>query len=144
MFMLAVDIGEWRMRVPVLDGLKVMLAEQSSFCSGYMAGVLEQAGAQVLGPFPTSGDVLAWKHTIVAPLDVAVVAVDRFARSHLAIVESLEKRSIPYMLIQDQPTPKPEPGTVLTWPFGGFQVVEAVSEMLARRTNKKTELSLVD
>ena len=113
-----------------LDGRRVLIVHDNGFQGQYLADVVAGSGAMVLGPTASADIALASvenEHPLSAlVLSSAVLGTQAIARAALS-------RGIPVVCVQpasEAPMVPVLAGAVLTTPFGGFQVVDALADVL--------------
>jgi hypothetical protein len=109
----------------------VLLADQQSFCASYLAQALTAAGFRVLGPFGSREELDAQLASLRETPAAAIVALDWLQGSHDTFVAQLAPLGIPSLLIENHPW-RDFAGVQasFTWPYGAFQVMEAVQELM--------------
>ena len=115
----------------------MLLVHEDGFQRRYLASVIEDFGATVLGPAPAAAPGLALLAGHPAP--VAVVLSDA-VEDAVAVAAAAQASGIAILLLASL---RPSGRAIavdhhLPAPFSGFQVVEALSALLHRRA---TELS---
>lgn len=117
-----------------LAGLDVMVVEDSWNVANTIKSILEAAGANILGPYPTVAESLAKAE--FAPMNIALVDLnlrDDFAD---ALVERLADKGIPYVIVtayEALPTSAYyRAAAVLQKPVDAGEIVSAV-ERFAKR-----------
>lgn len=114
----------------------VLLADYNSFCSSYLAGVLSAAGIRTIGPFASEEALERWCATAVEMPNVALVALNAAGETHKATLRRLEPLGVPCLLVQNAPWfAVPEYQASFSWPYGAFQVVDALQELMRAAIN---------
>jgi len=115
-----------------LQGRHVLLVHEDGFQRRYLASVIEDFGAVVLGPAPAAAPGLA----LLAghPVPAAVVLSDA-VEDAVAVAAATRASGIAILLLASL---RPSGRAIvvdhsLPAPFSGFQVVEALSTLLHRR-----------
>lgn len=80
-----------------LSGLRVLIAEDQWLLADTMAVLLEEEGACVIGPCPTT--VSAMNRVSTEPVDFALVDMGLKDTFSDALIEKLEAQRIPYAVI---------------------------------------------
>jgi DNA-binding response OmpR family regulator len=81
--------------LPVLDGVRVLLAEDEPIVQMELKACLERAGAVVVGPVATLDAAEAFSEAEV--LDAAILDVNLSGRSIAPVAEFLDARGIPIL-----------------------------------------------
>jgi hypothetical protein len=112
-----------------LRGCSVALVELDGFVARYLQAVLEQQGAIVTNAKGSVEDIIAVVLAARPPPSVAVV--DARLWGNCQITELFGRSGTPFLLVAHGSTALPCPEVPLwQWPFGAFQIVEALSELL--------------
>ncbi|MEX1827102.1 response regulator [Luteibacter sp. CQ10] len=118
--------------VSALRGCAVLLAEDDPIIGSLLQELLEDAGATVIGPFPSlrqAQSALALDMPAMALLDVNLVDGDVFP-----LATHLQEREIPYVLFSaSDPALVPDslkPRKFLAKPASSRDILAAVTEML--------------
>jgi hypothetical protein len=115
-----------------LDGRPVALVEQDEFLASYLQAALEHHGAVVTNVRGTLEDMTALlRGATPRPM---VAAVDAMLSEKREIIDLLAQLGTPYLLVAEKPASPRETWDrnvqVWRWPFGAFQVVAALGELL--------------
>ena len=116
-----------------LEGVLVLLAEPDSFCASYLSDVVKQAGAQVLAPFINEDLMCASCQDLHDQPAVAVISSSLSEKGRGLMLEQMASRNIPVLVVADCCGRQPSPDAAFHWPFGGFQVAEALSGLIAAK-----------
>ncbi len=114
----------------------VLLAEQNSFCSSYVADVVKQAGARIVGPFGDEDSITAWLGSATEPPAIALLSAELQEAQLNLLVAQLELLAVPYLFISETASARPFVEAAFTWPFAGFQVAEALKSKLDARPHQ--------
>lgn len=122
---------------PRLQGRHVLPVHEDGFQRRYLAGVIEDFGGVVLGPVPTAAAGLTLLAGHPTP---AAVALGDAVEDAIAMAAAARARGMAVLLLGS-----PRPGgrliaidRLLPAPFSGFQVVEALSDLLCGRENGRS------
>jgi hypothetical protein len=116
------------------DQLLVLLADQNSFCSSYIAGALSAHGMRVLGPFASEAELRQWFTSPAELPSAAIVAVDWLKEAHQEVLDQLGSCNIPAILLQNAPWLDTTGIAVnMAWPYGSFQVIKALQKLLTQK-----------
>ena len=119
-----------------LDGLKVLVVEDSFLIAEHVCGFLAQRGCEVLGPAPRVAAGLALVERGPAP-DCAVLDVNLNGELCFPIAEALASRDVPFIFLTgyDDSTPVPRELKQTRWlgkPIAEDQLLGALSDLIAR------------
>jgi hypothetical protein len=116
-----------------LRGSPVALVEQDGFLATYLQKALERHGAIVTSIGGEVAEMIALLlHARPRPV---VAALDARLSADPAINAALRRLDLPFLLVAQHRSPPADaerPSAPLwQWPFGAFQVVEALNELIA-------------
>jgi hypothetical protein len=118
-----------------LCGFPIVLIEQDNFLAGYLRATLQRHGAIVTSARGTVEEIIsvlreARPRPVVAAVDFALVEC-----GELATV--LAQIRMPYLVVAQCPPPplsdNPEMIPLWRWPFGAFQIVDALADLVEAR-----------
>jgi hypothetical protein len=116
----------------MFDGALILLAEQQSFCAEYIAQVVEDAGAKVVGPFADEEAITRWLEQSPERPAAAVLSAQLQEAQLRFLSAKLELLSVPYVVISESSTAtRSLMDVAFRWPFGGFQVAEALKALIS-------------
>jgi DNA-binding NarL/FixJ family response regulator len=119
----------------LLEGIRILLVEDMFLISSAMSDLLEDEGAEVVGPVGTLA--AAMKLAEDAPLDGALLDINLHGQTSFGVATALRKRDIPLVFVSGYHNiPVPEPLRQAPWimkPFDGHKLVEAARRAFARR-----------
>ncbi|WP_159993618.1 hypothetical protein [Roseomonas sp. 18066] len=113
---------------------RILVVEDSFFLASHAADVLEEAGAQVVGPVPCIDQALELAASM--PLDAAVY--NCFLRSIRAdrLADTLDRHGVPSVVLsligKDYSDPLLRDRDVIQWPFNPQHLLETVSIAIVR------------
>ena len=116
-----------------LTGRRVLIVEDDWFIAGYVADALDDAGATLIGPVASAAEGLALLDQGPPP-DAATLNFSLTDGTSETVARRLDELGVPFMFrsasastalpidLKDRPR--------LDKPFAGFQVVQAIEEMV--------------
>lgn len=116
-----------------LTGKRILIVEDDWFIAGYVSETLEAAGAAPVGPVATAGAALELLEREPAP-DAATLDFTLLDGDSVPVARRLAAMEVPFLLLSattgaslpDDLAARPR----LAKPFGGFQVVDALADMI--------------
>ena len=117
-----------------LDGLRVLVAEDNVILSMHLASLLEDAGAEVVGPFPFAAEALAALET--ETLDAAMLDFELGEGSSAPIAARLTEQGVPFAFFTSHEAadlrPWSDTAPVLSKPADQAGVLAVMREVLDR------------
>jgi CheY-like chemotaxis protein len=80
-----------------LRGCKVLVVEDDYLVALAVAGLLEEAGASVVGPVGWADEALSLVQDGSEPVDVAILDVDLHGQNSYAVADALARRNIRFV-----------------------------------------------
>ena len=121
----------------LLEGLRVLVAEDNVILSMHLAGLLEEAGAIVVGPFPFASEALGAIEKEVP--DAAMLDYELGEGSSAPIAERLAATGVPFAFftshVAEDLKPWSDTAPVLAKPADQAGVLRVMSEVLAQRAS---------
>jgi hypothetical protein len=118
-----------------LRGAQVAIVEQDGFLAGYLHAALEREGATVIETRGTVEHIVASLRKTEPPPVVAAIDIELSGSPELTAV--LVQLDVPFVLVArdkfGQPARSAFGRRFWRWPFGAFQVLEALDDLLAER-----------
>lgn len=116
-----------------LNGQRVLVVEDDWFIAGYVSDALEEAGAAVVGPVPSSDEALHLLNGDERP-SAATLNVRLTDGDSVPVARRLSELGVPFLFLSataDTDLPPDLTGHPrLGKPFAAFQVVEALAGMV--------------
>lgn len=113
-----------------LDGRRVLLVHEDAFFAAYLADVIKDKGATVVATFSSAAESAASLERDPAP---CALVLSTAVHDNDVIIRTAAAHGVATLLVQPARGAAPQPEChclVLTAPYAGFQVVDALHRLL--------------
>ena len=119
------------MTLPRLEGRSILILEEDEFLSGYIASVLEDCGAEIVGPFTCLQEARAE----LGVRNLSASVLDVHAAGALELAGAMQGQGLPLVFVSARPAAQVpahyESVLLFSRPFAGHQIANALSDLFA-------------